>query len=86
MLGDDYEPLPTGDALRRHWQAQLPEGERKVFDVICEEYPRGLQRGDLHELTGYKRSSANTYVQRLAARGLIAAHGGELYASEALFG
>lgn len=85
-LGDDYDPLPTGAALREHWLGRLPEGERKVLEAVCRAFPESVSREDLDEITGYKRSSRDTYIQRLSARRLVESVGrGEVRASAALF-
>lgn len=66
----DFEPLPTGQALVDYWRARLPEGERRILDVLLE------QGGDVarevidHE-TNYKRSSRDAYLVRMKARGVI---------------
>jgi hypothetical protein len=70
-LGDDYEPLPTGAALREHVLRTLPEGERKVLEVLISAYPDGVARDTIDQRTGYKRSSRDAYLQRLSARELI---------------
>lgn len=85
-LGPDFEPLPTGDALREHWMNKLPEGERKVLAVLIEAYPDEVSREHIDEATGYQRSSRDTYLQRLRARMLVKANGrGHVSASEILF-
>src|ERR1700751_4257793 len=33
-LGVDYQPLPTGKALRDYWLGQLPEGGRRGFRLL----------------------------------------------------
>jgi hypothetical protein len=85
-LGSDFERLPTGDALREYWLDRLPAGEKKLLEIICASYPGAVNRDDLSEATGYKRSSRDTYAQRLIARRLIEAVGrGELSARGELF-
>jgi hypothetical protein len=85
-LGDDFAPLPTGDALREHWMQRLPDGERKVLAVLVEAYPKAVERGQLDEATGFKRSSRDTYLQRLSARKLVVSEGrGAVRAAEELF-
>lgn len=85
-LGPDFVPLPTGRALREHWLANLPEGERRILDLVCRAHPKAISRDRLSEKTGYKRSSRDTYLQRLGARRLIEAEGrGEVRASSTLF-
>jgi len=85
-LGTDYEPLPTGDALREHWLNRLSGGERKILEVLIEKYPSEVPRDDLSEATGYLRSSRDTYLQKLASRRLIENVGrGEVRAADQLF-
>lgn len=74
-LGDGFEPLPTGAALRDHWLAELPEGERRILAELLDAYPAGVPRDDLSDRTGYKRSSRDTYLQRLRARQLVTTNG-----------
>lgn len=86
-LGHDYEPLPTGDALRKHWLGKLPEGERKVLEILCGAYPNAVLRDTIDEKTGYARSSRDAYLQRLGARKLVEGAGrGADIASRELFG
>ena len=70
-LGADYEPLPTGPALRAYWLTKLPEGERRVLEVLIRAYPDDLQREAIDEPTGYKRSTRNAYIARLVSRELV---------------
>lgn len=85
-LGDSYEQLPTGDALLSHWLAKLPVGESRVFSAVVNAYPKSVSRTTIDELTGYKSSSRNTYLQRLSARQLVVSlHGEEVKASDSLF-
>ena len=85
-LGRDFEPLPTGEALRDYWLGRLPEGERRIFEVVTRAYPKAVERTALDEATGYRRSSRDTYLQRLSSRRLIEQVGrGEVRASEQLF-
>jgi uncharacterized protein len=73
-LGSDFEPLPTGSALLEHWLNKLPEGERKLLQVVAAS-PDGVLREQLDEATGYKRSTRDRYLQYLQARKLIDADG-----------
>jgi uncharacterized protein len=84
-LGDSYEPLPTGQALRDYWMTELPEGEKKILAHLIEAHPNGVEREDLTQLTGYTRSSRNTYIQRLGAKELIETDGTAVKASKVLF-
>lgn len=85
-LGPDYEPLPTGDALREHWLRNLPEGERRVLEIASESYPESVSREDISKITEYARSSRDAYIQRLSARKLVLASRGAVAASKELFG
>lgn len=85
-LGSDYEPLPQGEALQDYWRAKLPEGERRVFEVLVGAYPDAVRREKIDKETGYKRSSRDTYLQRLRSRRLVENVGpSEVRASEDLF-
>lgn len=84
-LGDAYEPLPTGAALREHVLRTLPEGERKVLKVLINAWPSEVPRDDIDAATGYKRSSRDAYLQRLSARELITSTAGRASAAGTLF-
>ena len=81
------DTLPTGDALREHWLQRLPTGERKILAEVCKMGPEGyLARERVSELTGYQRSSRDTYLQRLSARRLVICERGCVRAARELFG
>lgn len=84
-LGPDFEPLPTGSALRDYWLGRLPEGERKVLEVLLSAYPAHVERATIDDATGYKRSSRDAYISRLSARRLVVADRGVVRASDTLF-
>ncbi len=85
-LGNDFEPLPTGDALRDYHLQRLPEGERRVLEILVEHFPRSIAREEIDARTDYKRSSRDAYLHRLTARKLVEASGrGEVRASSTLF-
>lgn len=85
-LGPDFEPLPTGAHLREHWRGRLPAGELRLYEVLVDAYPKAVDRDALSEATDYKRSSRDTYLQRLSARRLIELVGrGAVRASSQLF-
>lgn len=85
-LGADFEPLPTGDALRSYWLGRLSGGERAVLEVVINAYPEVVGRDEISEQTEYKRSSRDTYLQRLAARKLVTnASRAAVRASDTLF-
>lgn len=58
-----------------------------VARALIRAYPKAVEREALSEATEYKRSSRDTYLQRLMARRLVTSSGrGEVRASEELFG
>lgn len=80
------EPLPTGEALREFWDRELPAGERQVLALLCEHYPNAIERGAIDEPTGFKRSTRDAYLSRLAAKQLVVEAGrGLVQASPNLF-
>lgn len=81
-LGDDFEPLPVGDALRQHWMQRLPRGERAVLEAAVHAFPDWLDRDSID---GYKRSARDTYIQRLGARRLITTDRGRIRVAQELF-
>lgn len=81
----DFEPLPTGPALQDYWSARLPEGEAKILAELIAAYPDAVDRKALTEATGYKRSTLDAYIQRLASKELVMPGRGEVSASENLF-
>lgn len=85
VLGSNFEPLPTGSALRAHWLDRLPEGERRILGVLIDAYPGAMARDVIDAVTGYKRSSRDTYLQKLGARKLIDVDRAGVKASDILF-
>lgn len=86
-LGNNYQPLPVGDALREHWYTRLPDGELKILQYLCARYPHAVPREDIDQHVNYARSSRDAYIQRLAAKNLLTLVGrGEVKASQELFG
>lgn len=84
-LGSNFEPLPTGDSLREHWRQNLPDGERKVFEVVIGAYPETIDRESIGEQTEYLKSTRNAYIHRLKVRKLVSVVGGNVRAAEDLF-
>lgn len=84
-LGSTFEPLPTGGALRAYWLGKLPEGERKVLQVLIDVYPNSVDRQVIDDATGYKRSSRDAYIQRLKTRQLVKVFRDGITAAETLF-
>lgn len=85
-LGCDYEPLPVGDALLKHWLSNLPEGECNVLMVATKAFPNAIDRSKIDTLTGYTRRTRDSYLQKLKARRLVDDAGrGSIIAASALF-
>ncbi len=85
-LGSDYEPLPSGEELQEYWRNRLPEGEKRVLEILINNHPQAVARELIDEKTGYKRSSRDAYLARLTSRRLVESVGrGEVKASETLF-
>lgn len=53
--------------------------------ITVAQHRRGVTREALTILTGYKRSSRDTYLQRLRARALVETEGGAVRAASTLF-
>jgi hypothetical protein len=80
------EPNPGGSVKRApsagsNGHGTLPPGELATLTAALQ-YP-GLDRKRLTVLTGYKRSSRDAYIVRLASKGLIEVAGNALHATEA---
>jgi hypothetical protein len=81
----EIDPLPSGPALREYWRQRLPDGERKILEILVANYPDSVTRENL-ESTGYKRSSRDAYIARLKSRRLVEDEGGgSIKASSNLF-
>lgn len=82
----NIQPLPTGVELQNYWLAILPEGERKILALLLEVYPGAILRDEIDAVTGYKRSSRDAFLSRMAAKQLIEiTTRGEVRASADLF-
>ncbi len=84
-LGPNYRLLPTGADLLAYWMRELPEGERKILELAASQHPGGVSKDLIESALGYKRSSRDTYIQRLRARQLVTVREGTITASEMLF-
>jgi hypothetical protein len=85
-LGAEFKPLPVGEQLRQYWAERLSGGEREVYRVVVDAYPKAVERDAISQATGYARSSRDTYIQRLSARKLLVQQGrGAVKASDVLF-
>jgi hypothetical protein len=84
-LGQNFQRLPTGEGLREYWIRKLPAGEAVVFKVLIDAYPKAVTRDVVTEITGYKRSTRDAYLQRLKTRQLVESDSHGVQAVETLF-
>lgn len=83
----DFDPLPTGDALLRHWLSELGDsGASRILSTLADAYPNELSKQEVAERAELSGTSGsfNTYLSRLRSLELIAGRG-ELRASDELF-
>jgi hypothetical protein len=82
-----FEPLPTGEALRRYWADWLGGGgERRIFETLLAVYPKSMST---HQCAARSRlvlgsGTWTKYLGRLRSLKLVTGRG-ELRASEELF-
>jgi hypothetical protein len=85
-LGTEFEPLPQGEELQRYWLARLPKGEKEIFEILLAAAGELITRETLTEQTGYKRSTRDAYLARMAAKKIVESVGrGEVKAAPLLF-
>ena len=84
-LGSNYDPLPTGSALRERVLHELPDGEHRVLEILLSAYPNSVERTEIDVATEFKRSTRDAYIQRLRLRQLIETTGGSVRAVDDLF-
>jgi hypothetical protein len=81
-----FKPLPTGTELRDHWLQTLPDGERKLLELLLDAYPKSLHMSEIQTATSYAERSVQTYAHRMAAKCVIERAGrGEIRAAKELF-
>lgn len=71
----DVGPLPTGGELVAFWTPKLAAGELKILQILLAN-PDGVTNDQLSELTDYKKSSRDTYIQRMGGKRLCYREGG----------
>ena len=81
-----FEVLPVGDALAKHWLDKLPEGERRVLECVLDGNGKPVDRETISTSTGYKKSTRDLYIQRLARSQIITVDRAGVSAREELFG
>lgn len=83
-LGEDWEPLPEGADLLAHWLKELPEGPKKVLELLAEEYPGEVPRATICERTGYAKSTVNRILGEMKASRVCTTANGAVRMSEDL--
>lgn len=84
VLGN-WQPLPTGGALRNYWLTKLPSGERRILESLVESYPKFVERETLEESTGYARATRDAYLKRMKPKRIVEFRSGAVRAAEILF-
>ncbi len=83
-----YEPLPTGVALRTYWHEKIGSGGiQRLFAAICGHWPAAVPKQEAAEAAGLSARSGTfgTYLSRLRGLDLIEGSA-ELKAHDDLFG
>lgn len=71
LLGPGFKAAPTsGPDLQDYWLRTLPKGEAKLLEFILRHHG-GVGRDDIDGAMGFKKSTRNIYLGRLASRNLI---------------
>lgn len=81
-------PTPQSSAeVRAMWRQRLPDGPRKMLDVLSEAYPTWIARDDLATASGYSptSSSVGAHLKVLRDNGLVEVERGHSRASDVLF-
>lgn len=64
-VGNDYDPLPSGEALREYWIGKRPSQEGKILRALIDAYPSTLSKAEIAERVGY-RVTSGAFGQALA--------------------
>jgi len=70
-IGDDYDALPTGQALVQHWMSALGKAERTVLGILLDAWPAPVSRAELAERSGYSETSLRNPLGRLRTLDLV---------------
>lgn len=82
----NVQPLPTGRDLQAVVLGRLQKGEGEILKVLIEAYPNDVEREELTNITGFKRSTRDEYLSRLKKRRLVdVLAGGNVIAAPMLF-
>jgi hypothetical protein len=82
----EWEPLPTGQELARHWIGRLGKCERGILSFLIENYPNGQTVESVAQATGYSANSGgfNNALSKLRTLELIT-RGQPMKASDEFF-
>lgn len=78
-----WEQLPTGAELYMWHLNRLPNGEKRILEYVWKNQRASVDQ--ISDATGYKRSSRDTYLQKLIGRRLVERNRGEVTASSKLY-
>jgi len=62
LIGEDVEPLPTGQALIDYWRNRFGLTERRVLDVFLAMHPNETSQNEVAVHTGYSPSASTISV------------------------
>lgn len=85
----EWEPLPTGDALRLSLLhgTKLSKMEKAILEAVCNAHPNSIGRSAIREAAGYADSGpVSRAFAKLVAMDYIQPQGRDLVAAEELFG
>ena len=89
ILGDDFEPLPTGRDLQDYWlnNSGLSKGDKQFLKLLIDAYPDARSKTELAEAAGYSAKSGGNYtiIANLRRRELITGTESALRAADILF-
>lgn len=57
-IGDDWEPLPAGEAFIDRWMTQLGKAERAILRYLLDSYPEPRSKDEVSAATGYSVTSS----------------------------
>jgi hypothetical protein len=82
-----FDPLPTGEALRRYWLGKVDKAGRAFLEVLFDIFPGTIARNELAERTGYSPGSGHVdnTLGRLRSLDLAEGRNDAIRAAEELF-
>lgn len=85
-IGNDYAPLPTGQALLERWASRLGKAPRLIMEALATAWPDTMTKDEVAAVTGYEPNGGgfNNALSRLRTLELIERVGSSIRASEDL--